>query len=136
MGMFDAAAKLTGLSTAGLTGNSGLLQGVLQMLGSGGPDGLTGIVQGFSKAGLGDIVKSWVGTGQNLPISADQLKQGLGGGQLSRLAQSAGLSEGATANALAGLLPTVVDKLTPEGAVPEAGQLQQLLASAKTLLGA
>lgn len=135
MGLLDAATKLTGLSATGLAGNSALLQGVLQMLGSGG-SGLTNIVQGFGKAGLGDIVSSWVGNGQNLPISAEQLKQGLGAGPLAQLAQSSGLSEGATASALAGLLPTVVDKLTPDGALPEAGQLQQLVASAKTMLGA
>lgn len=136
MGMLDDATKFTGLSATGLAGNSALLQGVLQMLGSGGSGSLTNIVQGFSKAGLGDIVSSWVGTGQNLPISAEQLKQGLGAGPLAQLAQSSGLSEGSTASALAGLLPTVVDKLTPGGALPEAGQLQQLVASAKTMLGA
>jgi uncharacterized protein YidB (DUF937 family) len=134
--MLDDVTKMTGLSASGLAGNAALLQGVLQMLGSGGAGGLANIVQGFSKAGLGDVVSSWVGTGQNLPISAEQLKQGLGAGTLGQLAQSSGLSEGATATALAGLLPTVIDKLTPRGTLPEAGQLQQLLASAKTMLGA
>jgi uncharacterized protein YidB (DUF937 family) len=64
------------------------------------------------------------------------LKQGLGAGTLEQLAQSSGLSEGATASALAGLLPTMIDKLTPGGTLPQAGQLQQLLASAKSMLGA
>jgi len=136
MGMLDDVTKMTGLSTSGLAGNAALLQGVLEMLGSGGAGGLANIVQGFSKAGLGDVVSSWVGTGQNLPISGEQLKQGLGAGSLAQLAQSSGLSEGATASALAELLPTVVDKLTPGGSLPEAGQLQQLVASAKTMLGA
>jgi uncharacterized protein YidB (DUF937 family) len=136
MGLLDDAAKLTGVSATGLAGNSALLQGVLQMLGSGGSGGLTNVVQGFTKAGLGDIVSSWVSTGQNLPISPEQLKQGLGAGPLAQLAQSSGLSEGATASALAGLLPSVVDKLTPGGALPQTGQLQQLVASAKTMLGA
>ena len=136
MGMLDDVTKMAGLSGGGLAGNAALLQGVLQMLGSGGAGSLTNIVQGFSKAGLGDVVSSWVGTGQNLPISAEQLKQGLGAGALGQLAQSSGLSEGATASALAGLLPTVIDKLTPGGTLPQAGQLQQLLASAKSMLGA
>jgi len=129
MGMLDDVTKMAGLSGSGLAGNARLLQAVLQMLGSGGSGGLANIVQDFSKAGLGDVVSSWVGTGQNLPISEEQVKHGLGAGTLGQLAQSAGLSEGATASALAGLLPTVIDTLTPQGALPQAGQLQKLIAS-------
>lgn len=137
MGLLDDVTKMAGVSSSGLGGNSALLQGVLQMLGSGGSGGgLTDIVQGFQQAGLGDVVSSWVGTGQNLPISAEQLQQGLGAGRMKQLAQSSGLSEGGAASALAGLLPTVVDRLTPDGALPQAGQMQGLLASVKTAFGA
>ena len=136
MGLFDDVGKLAGLSGNVAPGDSALLTNVLQMPSSSGSGGgLAGIVQGFSQSGLGDVVSSWVGTGQNLPISAEQLQQGLGAGRVQQLAQACGLGEGATASALAGLLPTVIDRLTPGGAIPPSGQLQQLLGVVKLALG-
>jgi uncharacterized protein YidB (DUF937 family) len=88
--------------------------------------GLAGLVQAFQKNGLGEIVSSWVSTGQNLPITPSQIEQGLDGDLLSQLASRAGLSSGAAGSQLAGLLPDVVDKLTPNGKI-EAGGLEQLL---------
>ena len=106
------------------------------MLGSGASGGgLASIVQGFSRAGLGDAASSWVSTGQNVPITTEQLQQGLGTERVQELAQLSGMTEGAAAGALAGLLPTVIDRLTPNGAIPESGQLQQLMASVKGTLG-
>ena len=140
MGLLDDITQLAGVSGAtggNLTGNAALLQSVLGMLGSSGSGGgLGGVVQAFSHAGLGDIVSSWVGTGQNQPISAQQLQHGLGADRLRDLAQAAGLTEEATAGALSGLLPTVVDKLTPEGNLPQSGQLDQLVSVLKSTLGA
>ena len=98
--------------------------------------GLTHILHSFQQTGLGDAVSSWVSTGKNLPISAEQVQQGLGAGRVQQPAQSSGLTESATASGLAGLLPTVIDRLTPDGAIPPSGQLQSLLASVKTALGA
>lgn len=137
MSLFDKVSQVAGLSGTGLGGNPALMQGVLQMIGAAGSGGgLTNIVQGFQQQGLGDLVSSWVGTGQNLPISPEQVQQGLGAGRVQQLAQSAGLTESAATSALAGLLPTVIDRLTPNGAMPQSDQLQQLLASVKTALGA
>lgn len=144
MGLLDDITKLAGASGGGLTSNPALLQGVLQMLGSGesgggglaGSSGLATIVQGFQKAGLGDAIASWISTGQNLPISPEQLRQGLGADRTQQLAEASGLPEGAAASALAGLLPTVIDRLTPDGQVPQSGQLQQLMAALKGVLGA
>jgi uncharacterized protein YidB (DUF937 family) len=136
----DDVTKMAGLAGGGATGGqAALLQGVLHMLspgsaGAGG--GLESVLQGFQKGGLGDIVASWVSTGQNLPVSADQVIQGLGAGRVTQLAQSAGLPEGAAASALASLLPTVIDRLTPGGAVPQGAQLGNLLGSVKSMLGA
>jgi uncharacterized protein YidB (DUF937 family) len=112
------------------------MQGVLQLLGSGeSGGGLTNIVGAFRQAGLGDAVSSWVSTGPNLPISAEQLMQGLGAGRVQQLAQSSGLTEGAAASALSGLLPTLIDRLTPDGTMPQSGQLDQLLKTVKGALG-
>lgn len=136
MGLHDEVSKLSG-SGGGLGGNSALLTAVLQMLGPGDSGGgLANIIQGLQRAGLGDAVSSWVSTGQNLPVSAEQLQQGLGAARMQQLAQAAGMTESATAGVLSGLLPAVVDRLTPKGALPQWGQLPQLLASVKVMLGA
>jgi uncharacterized protein YidB (DUF937 family) len=105
---------------------AGDLMGVVGSLlggagGQGGAGGLLALVQQFQQGGLGEVVQSWVGSGANLPISAEQLQSVLGGGTLGQLAQQAGLDQGALAGQLAQLLPQVVDKLTPGGQLPEGG---------------
>ena len=82
--------------------------------------GVAGIVSQFEKNGLGATVKSWVGTGPNQPISADQVTQGLGSGVLAQLAAKAGLSPADLAQKLSQVLPQAVDKMTPGGVVPTA----------------
>ena len=142
MGLLDNVGNLAGLASAlggggGALGNAALLGGLVNMLGgsqqSGG--GLASILSGLQSSGLGDAVSSWVSTGQNQSITPDQLHQGLGAGRLKELAKHAGLSEGDAASALSGLLPMVVDKLTPNGAMPSASELPQLLNALKGLLG-
>jgi uncharacterized protein YidB (DUF937 family) len=93
-----------------------LLQMGLQMIQQNG--GLPGIIAKFQQAGLGQQAGSWVGTGQNLPISADQLQQVLGSGSIAQIAQQLGLSHGDAGNGLAQALPQLIDKLTPAGQVP------------------
>ena len=95
--------------------------------------GLESLVQAFQKNGLGEIVNSWVSTGQNLPISAQQIQQGLGGDLLKQLAGQAGLSTEAASGQLASLLPTLVDQLTPEGKIPNITALEQGLSLLKKL---
>ena len=79
--------------------------------------GVAGLVQKFQAGGMGDVVNSWVGTGANSPISADQIKNVLGNGQLSQLAGSAGLDVNNLAGMLSQHLPGIIDKLTPNGQV-------------------
>lgn len=85
--------------------------------------GVQGLVQKFQQGGLGDAVASWVGTGQNLPVSADQIKQVLGNGQLNEIAGKLGLDPSQLSTQLAQHLPGLVDKLTPNGQVPQGGDL-------------
>ena len=66
-------------------------------------------------------------TGSNLPISADQVKQALGPEKLDQLAQQTGLDTGTLASQLSNLLPGLVDKLTPDGNVPQGDALQENL---------
>ena len=97
--------------------------------------GLASILSGLQSSGLGDAVSSWVSTGQNQSITPDQLHQGLGADRIRELAKHAGLSEGDAASALSGLLPMVVDKLTPNGTMPSASELPQMLNMLKGFLG-
>ena len=90
-----------------------------QSQGAGGLGGLAGLVGKFQQGGLGDVVGSWVGTGQNLPISADQLGKVLGNDTVSGLAQQLGMGHGDMLGQLSQMLPQMVDKLTPNGHVPQ-----------------
>jgi len=100
-------------------GQGGGLLGVVMQLINSQPGGLQGLLAKLSEGGMGQQVQSWVSTGQNMPISADQLSQVLGGGQLQQLAQQFGLSPDALSGGLSQLLPDVVDKLTPNGELKE-----------------
>jgi uncharacterized protein YidB (DUF937 family) len=82
---------------------------------------LGGLVSKLQQAGLGDVVNSWISTGQNLPVSAGQLHAALGSDTLGPLARQLGLGEGDLASGLAALLPQVVDGLTPNGQMPSGG---------------
>lgn len=87
------------------------------------PGGLSGLIQSFHEQGLGSIASSWVGNGENLPISSEQIQQVLGNERVQQLAAKAGISPEAASSTLSQLLPTLVDKLTPNGQVPEHSNL-------------
>jgi uncharacterized protein YidB (DUF937 family) len=81
------------------------------------PGGLGGLVQQFTDAGLGREANSWVGTGQNLPLSAEQLSQVFGQGTVRALGEQFNLSSESASAGLASLLPALIDHLTPKGQV-------------------
>jgi uncharacterized protein YidB (DUF937 family) len=89
--------------------------------------GISGLQQMFQQKGLGGIVSSWIGTGQNLPISADQLQNILHGNALQDIAAKNGMDLGQLGSIFSQLLPNVVDKLTPNGQVPDSGALSQMI---------
>src|SRR5689334_10976939 len=95
-----------------------LVATVMQMINTQ-PGGLSGLLQQFHDKGLGSLVSSWVSTGQNLPISADQIQHVLGSDQVKELAAKAGIAPDAAGSHLAQLLPFLIDKLTPNGQVPQ-----------------
>ena len=125
---------LDGILGSVLGGNSGggsnpLLQIAMQMLankGGGGAGGgamdamggLGGIISAFQKGGLGHLTDSWVGTGDNLPVSGDQLSQVLGSDKISQIASQLGMSQSDAAGGLAKILPDLVNHVTPNGQVP------------------
>jgi uncharacterized protein YidB (DUF937 family) len=135
MGLFDElVGKAAGLLGGSEGGNAGLLDGVMGMLTSKESGGLSGLVQSFQQEGLGDIISSWISTDQNQPISAEQIQQGLGSDMIQNLAAKAGLSTEDVSAKLAQCLPGVIDKLTPDGVIPEGGLLDKGLGFLKSRL--
>ena len=100
----------------------------------GGLGGLGGLVEQFARHGMGDVAKSWVGTGQNLPISPDQLGQVLGGDTIGKMAGQLGMNQGDLLGQLSHMLPQVVDKLTPQGQIPQ-GDIHGMGGDLGSLLG-
>jgi len=88
--------------------------------------GISGLQQMFQQKGLGGVISSWIGTGQNLPISAEQLQSVLHCDVLQNIVAKTGLDQTQVASALSQVLPHIVDQLTPNGQVPEPNALSQL----------
>jgi uncharacterized protein YidB (DUF937 family) len=87
--------------------------------------GLGGLLKKLEQGGLGNAANSWVGSGQNQPVSPGQLGSALGPSIIKMLAQKSGLPEEELTKQLSQVLPGLVDKLTPNGRVPTAAELSQ-----------
>lgn len=124
----DLAGSVLG---GGGSSQNQLLDLVLNLVNNKETGGLAGLAKTFAEKGLGDAVSSWIGTGQNQPVSGDQITQALGSDQIADIAQKLGLGQQDAANGLAGLLPDVIDKLTPNGHVPDNDLLEQGLTMLK-----
>ena len=120
------ARRLVGRAIPGLSGKS-LSSVATSLLGSEGSQ-LPGLVEKLTAGGLGDLVQSWVGKGKNLPLSKDQVKSALDSKTLSGIASQLGLSEDAAASKVAGALPQLINKLTPDGKVPDQAAIASGLA--------
>jgi uncharacterized protein YidB (DUF937 family) len=125
MGLFDEVMSMTGLG--GSQSHSGLISSVVEYINSPQVGGISGLQQMFQQKGLGGVMSSWIGTGQNLPISADQLQGVLHGGALQQIAAKAGIDPSQVTSMLSTHLPNIIDKLTPNGQVPDATSLAQML---------
>jgi len=88
--------------------------------------GLGGLMDKLQKGGLGNLINSWVGPGQNQPVSPHQLGPALGPDIIKTLAQRSGLSEEELIRQLSQVLPGLVDKLTPNGRLPTVAELSEL----------
>ena len=132
MGLFDSVIGALGQSQGGASsgGQAKLISAIVSMLGQGGGQGgalgglggvggLAGLVAKMQQSGLGDVAKSWVGTGQNEPISPDQLGGVLGNDTVAGMAGQLGINQGDLLGQLSQMLPQVVDKLTPQGQIPQ-----------------
>jgi uncharacterized protein YidB (DUF937 family) len=100
---------------------AGMLAGQGQAGGGGGLGGLAGLAEQFQKGGLGDVMNSWIGKGENLPISPEQLNNVLGSDVIGKITQATGMNQGDLLGQLSQMLPGMVDKVTPEGQIPQGG---------------
>ena len=102
---------------------NGVFKLVVELLNKPEIGGVSGLVKLFQERGLEGIVSSWIGTGQNMPISSEQIQQVLGGDTLKKVSETTGLPVENLSSDLANLLPMVIDKLTPNGEVSDSHSL-------------
>lgn len=119
MGLLDEVGKMMGGGQQG--GASDILAVAQQLLGQSG--GIDGLIQQLQAGGLGEVVKSWIGNGQNLPVTGEQIQQVLGNEKVAAIARQLGVDPAQASAQLAQVLPGLVDKLTPNGQVPQGGDL-------------
>lgn len=113
MGMLDG---LVGSVLGKVMGEkAGMAQVAMEMFNTNG--GVGGILEKFKTGGLADAAASWVGTGDNIPVSADQISSVLGNDQIAAMAEKFGIDPATLSAQIAEYLPSVVDKMTPNGAV-------------------
>ena len=86
--------------------------------------GLEVLINQFKQSGLEDVIKSWIGTGKNQPISPPQLRQALGQERVNDLSRQTGAPQDDLLSQLSKYLPGVIDKLTPNGQLPNEADLQ------------
>jgi uncharacterized protein YidB (DUF937 family) len=111
-----------------------LIKSITNLVGGQG-GGLNNLVQQFSSKGLGDVISSWISTGKNLPVSADQIQNVLGSDTIKGIASKVGLDTGTVSKQLSDLLPNLVDKLTPDGKIPEGDLISEGMDKLGNLFG-
>jgi uncharacterized protein YidB (DUF937 family) len=94
-----------------------MLESVTELIGQHG--GLGGLLEKLKASGLGDAVSSWVGTGDNRPVPANQLESAIGADTISQITAKLGVTKEQASSLLARYLPMVIDRLTPHGKLEE-----------------
>ena len=119
MGILDSLENSPEFRSAlGQLGGAVLPAVLSEVLGSGGQGGLSAIVNKLQQSGFGDQVKSWIGNGANLPITAEQLQQVLGSDVVKQLAARFNIPVDQLGPILAQMLPKAVDGASPNGHLP------------------
>jgi len=115
-----AVTNLAGSATGEQHANT--LSAIMEYINSPQVGGISGLQQKFQEKGLGGLVSSWIGSGQNLPISADELQSVLHSDALNQAAAKFGVDPGHLTSMMTQLLPHVVDKMTPTDQAAAAAQ--------------
>ena len=125
MSLLDGIAAVADSLLSGSDKQKQLMSAALSRISDLATGGLLGLVNTLRQLGLDDVVSSWISTGENKPISSEQVQNALGEGQINQVAQNMGVSHQEVLTGLAGLLPQLIDKLTPDGKLPESRVLDQ-----------
>jgi uncharacterized protein YidB (DUF937 family) len=125
MSLLDGIAAVAGSLLSGSDKQKQLTSAALSRISDPATGGLLGLVNTLRQLGLDDVVSSWISTDENKPISSEQVQNALGEGQINQMAQNMGVSHQEVSTGLAGLLPQLIDKLTPDGKLPESSVLDQ-----------
>jgi uncharacterized protein YidB (DUF937 family) len=131
MGLLDEIVKGVAGKFLSAGGQNPLMDIVLGLISNPQTGGLQGLIQTFKEKGLGDAMSSWISTGENLPVSGEQIQHALGGNLIRQIAEQLGSSKSEVSGSLSNLLPQIIDKLTPNGTLPDSDSLQQGLSSLK-----
>jgi uncharacterized protein YidB (DUF937 family) len=127
MGLLDSILGAAS-GRGGASGEANQLMGVLGgLLAQSG--GLQGLANKFAQSGNGNAFQSWVGVGENQPVSSNQIQNVIGPEQVNAIATRMGVDTAVASNFLAEYLPKIVDKLTPAGKIDPAADHQQGLAA-------
>jgi len=122
MGLLD---DMEGKALQSLAGSNPTMAAVMQMINNH-PGGISGLLQQFHDQGLGSIASSWVGTGANQAISAEQIQSVLQNEHIQAFAAKAGIPRDQASSMIAQYLPMIIDKLTPNGQVPQQSNLMEM----------
>jgi uncharacterized protein YidB (DUF937 family) len=127
MGLLDSILG----AVSGQSGTSGQANPLIGMLGSllAQSGGLQGLANKFAQSGQGNAFQSWVGMGENQPVSNNEIQRALGSEQVNAIATRMGVDPAVASNFLAEYLPKIVDKLTPAGQIDPNADHQQGLAA-------
>lgn len=125
MGLFDT---LVGSVLGSGDKSNAIARAAGRLIGSEGTgEGILKLVQQFQRRGMGDVIGSWISTGDNQSITAGQLEDALGPDRITDLAQQAGLTPQEVSSGLARVLPQIIDRITPGGGLPPDSEIAELL---------
>jgi len=128
MGLLDDVLGMAGMgNTSQSQQHAGAVSMILNYINSPQVGGIAGLQKMFEEKGLGNIISSWISTGQNLPISANQLQNVLHGGALENMASKSGIDVSQLASLFSQLMPHAVDQMTPNGQIPDPNVFSQMM---------
>lgn len=130
MSFFESLKAVAAQAVELVQNNPQVVSGIQKIIEENG--GVSGIVQKFKDKGFAEAASSWVGTGENVNISAAEVLKVLGSDSVQELAKNVGLDSEATAGLIGNLLPMVIDKLSPDGKEP-GGDITSQLSSLASL---
>ena len=132
MGLLGNLLGNLGGSNAGGNSDHTVISSIFELINNKQVGGLEGLVSKMTSGGLGNVVNSWIGTGKNESVNSSQISNVLGSDIVGQVASKLGISPDAAAGQIATHLPTIVDKLTPEGNITSSSKsmsVQDILGS-------